>query len=319
MAVYTKVSESELSKLLADYSIGNAVQLKEIEQGIENSNYFLTTDNGKYIFTIYEKRVNQAELPFYLNLMDYLSSKGIPCPVPIKTKSGSPLTTINGRPCAIVSFLNGKSTKNIRNEHLEQLGKNMAKMHIASSDFKMKRDNNFSLSSWGDLFNSIKSRADEIKTGLASEIEQQLGYLTVNWPSSLYSGIVHADLFPDNVFFDKGELVGIIDFYFACNDYLMYDLAICLNAWCFENNNEFNVTKARTLLSSYDQVRKISEEELDALPILASGAALRFLLTRAHDWLNPADGALVKPKNPLEYLQKLRFHNGIKSHKEYGI
>lgn len=319
MAVYTKISDLQLSELLDSYDIGRAIELKAIEQGIENSNYFLTTEQGKYVLTIYEKRVNQLELPFYLGLMDHLAHKNIPCPTPIKTKDGKNLASVNGRPCAIVSFIKGQSTGFIRNVHLEELGKNMAKMHIAASDFTMKRENNFALKDWGGLFNSVKERADELKKGLKNEIEDELGNLSVNWPSSLYSGIVHADLFPDNVFFEKDRLVGIIDFYFACNDYLMYDLAICLNAWCFENNNEFNVTKAKILLSSYNQVRKISEEELQALPILARGAAMRFLLTRLCDWFNRVEGALVKPKNPLEYLQKLRFHNGIKSHTEYGL
>lgn len=319
MAVYTQVSNSELSSLLENYNIGKATDLKAIEQGVENSNYFLFTEDSRYILTIYEKRINTEELPFYLNLMQHLSAKGIPCPVPIKTNSGENLSHISGKPCAIVSFLNGKGVKSIRNEHLSELGTNMAKMHIAASDFSMKRENNFSLNGWGKLFNSVKNHADGIKEGLKDEIEQQLSYLSVNWPSSLYSGIVHADLFPDNVFFEKEKLVGIIDYYFACNDLLMYDLAICINAWCFENNNEFNVTKARKLLSSYNKVRKISEEELEALPILASGAALRFLLTRLDDWFHPAQDALVKEKDPLEYLHKLRFHNGIKSHTEYGL
>jgi homoserine kinase type II len=319
MAVYTKISDSQISLLLQQYNIGQVVSLKEIEQGIQNSNFFLNTENGRYIFTIFEKRLNNDYLPFYLNLMEHLSSKGVPCPVPIKTKSGQNLTEIDGKQCAIVSFLNGKSTKTLRAEHLEELGKNMAMMHIAGSDFKMKCENNFSLRGWGELFNAVKPHADKLKSGLAAEIEDRLGYLSVNWPKSLYSGIVHADLFPDNVFFEQDKLVGIIDFYFACNDYLMYDVAICLNAWCFENNRDFNITKARKLLSSYNQVRKISEEELNALPILSSGAALRFLLTRLYDWFHQVDGALVKPKDPLEYLTKLRFHTGIKSHSEYGL
>jgi homoserine kinase type II len=319
MAVYTKVSDTELATLLANYNIGQTATLKAIEQGIENSNYFLTTETNRYILTIFEKRINTEDLPFYLNLMEHLSSKNIPCPTPIKNKEGNNLSYIDGKPCTIVSFLNGKSSPNIRNEHLEELGKNMALMHIAASDFTMTHKNDFSLNCWGNLFNSVKPYADQLKQGLAAEIEEQLGYLTVNWPTSLYSGIIHADLFPDNVFFEREQLVGIIDFYFACNDFLMYDVAICLNAWCFENNRDFNITKARKLLSSYNQVRKFSEAELNALPILCSGAALRFLLTRLYDWFNQVEGALVKPKDPLEYLHKLRFHNGIKSHTEYGL
>jgi homoserine kinase type II len=294
-------------------------ELVAIEQGIDNSNYFLTTQTGKYIFTIYENRIGKESLPFYLNLMQHLSRKGIPCPVPVLTKNGEALAEISGRPCAIVSFLKGKSTKSIRNCHTEELGKYMAKMHIAASDFPMQMENSMSLKRWGGLFNIVRPHADTLESGLAAEIEQELGYLTVNWPKSLYSGIIHADLFPDNVFFDHENLVGIIDFYFACNDFLMYDVAVCLNAWCFESYDEFNVTKARRLISSYNNIRKISDEELQALPILARGAALRFLLTRLYDWFNPAEGALVKAKDPMEYLQKLRFHSSIKSLGEYGL
>ena len=263
--------------------------------------------------------MNKEDLPFYLNLMQHLAKKKVPCPVPIQNKHGSNLSEVNGRPCAIVSFLQGKNTKNIRNEHLSELGASLAKMHIAASDFDMELKNNFSLSAWGSLFNSVRDEVDSLRSGLKSEVEDELGNYTVNWPKSLYSGVVHADLFPDNVFFQDGKLVGLIDYYFACNDYLMYDLAVCLNAWCFENNNEFNITKAKKFLNSYNQVRKISEEELNALPVLAGGAALRFLLTRLYDWFNPVEGALVKPKDPMEYLEKLRFHNGIKSHSEYGL
>jgi homoserine kinase type II len=200
-----------------------------------------------------------------------------------------------------------------------ELGHNLARMHIAAQDFDIKHNNNFSLAFWQKTFNSIKSQADLFHKGLASEIEKQLIFLSDNWPSNLDTGIVHADLFPDNVFFSNDKLVGIIDYYFACNDFLMYDVAVCLNAWCFESNNEFNITKAKKLLSSYNKVRQISERELDALPVLATGAALRFLLTRLYDWFNKVEGAIVRPKNPIEYIEKMRFHNGIQSHKEYGL
>ncbi len=319
MAVYTKVSKADLSPIIEEYNIGQIKELKEIEQGIENSNFFLTTDKNRYVLTIYEKRVREEDLPFYLNLMQHLSQKKFPCPTPIKTKSGAVLSKIHNRPAAIVSFLSGKEAKSIKNEHIEQLGQYIAQMHLATSDFDMHRMNNMSLVSWLDLFGQIGKSADKIKNGLSNEIENELRDLEKNWPKNLPTGIVHADLFPDNVFFQGTKLAGIIDYYFACNDFLMYDLAICLNAWCFENNNDFNVTKARILLRAYNKVREISDDELDALPILARGAAVRFLLTRLYDWFNPVDGALVKPKDPIEYLQKLRFHKGIKSHKEYGL
>lgn len=320
MAVYTTVNDSELVTLLSAYDIGAQGALKAIEQGVENSNYFLTTETGKYILTIYEKRVRQEDLPYYLNLMEHLAGKGIPCPVPVHTREGKTLSRIKGQPCAIVTFLSGHATPVIRNEHMAELGAYMAKMHIAASDCDMPLENRFSLASWGELFRAVKHRADELKSGLAAEIEDQLGQITVQWPSSLYRGVVHADLFPDNVFFNtESKLVGMIDFYFACQDFLMYDVAVCLNAWCFEKNRDFNITKARKFLDAYNRVRKISEEELEALPVLARGAALRFLLTRLYDRFNPVEGALVKPKDPLEYLMKLRFHTGIRSHMEYGL
>ena len=319
MAVYTKVSNDNLSQLLEKYDIGKSIELTPIEQGIENSNYFLTTDKNKYVLTIYEKRINQDDLPFYLNLMDHLAEANIPCPVPIKNNSKDKLSEVCEKPCAIISFLHGKNAISLNNQHLKELGKNMAMMHKASENFKMTKHNDFSLASWQELFDSVKPKLDEIGFNISKEIEETLTFLEENWPSDLPKGVIHADLFPDNVFFSDEKLVGIIDFYFACNDFLIYDLAVCLNSWCFENGNEFNITKAKLLFESYSKVRKISQAELDALPILAKGAAMRFLLTRLYDRFNQVEGALVKPKNPLEYLQRLRFHNRIKSYTEYGI
>ena len=319
MAVYTNVSRNEVEHLLSSYDIGVLSDYSQIEQGVENSNFFLNTESNKYILTIYEKRVQREDIPFYLNFMEHLADHGFPCPLPIKNKLGENLSTIAKKPCAIISFLNGKAKQNIYNCHIEELGQYLANMHIASMNFNMKLENNFSLQSWFELFDKVKSRADEIKPGLSKYIDQQLSFLSDNWPDNIPTGIIHGDLFPDNVFYDKDKLVGIIDYYFACNDMLVYDLAICLNAWCFEAHNEFNVTKAKRLLRSYNKVREISEDELKALPVLASGAALRFLLTRLYDWFNHDDNAIVQPKKPLEYLEKLRFHNGIRSHTEYGL
>lgn len=319
MAVYTRVSDQELSNLLQTYNIGVQGELIPIAQGIENSNYFLNTETGRYVLTIYEKRVNKAELPFYLNLMNYLSSKDVPCPTPILNRAGKSLSQVAGKPCAIISFLEGKTSNKIHTEHLEELGRSMAFMHLAGQDFDMSRENNFSLQSWQEMFCDIKERAHKIKLNLSGEMEAQLNFLEKNWPTSLPRGVIHADLFPDNVFYTDKKLVGIIDFYFACNDFFMYDIAICLNAWCFEKSGDFNITKARAMLRSYNKVRKISAEELEALPILSSGAAMRFLLTRSYDWLNRVEGALVETKDPMEYLNKIRFHDGIKSHSEYGI
>lgn len=319
MAVYTKVSETQLDSLLANYSIGKLKALREIESGVENSNYFLTTDKNKYVLTIFEKRVKREDLPFYLGLMQHLAQKNIPCPTPIITHDNQLISSISGKPSTIISFLNGKGVNQIQNYHLEELGKYMAKMHIAADDYPGKIKNSFSLESWIELFDKVKSRADEVKPGLASEIEKELAFLSKNWPDNLPDGIVHGDMFPDNVFFDGEKLVGIIDFYFACHDFLMYDLSVCINAWCFEKNSDLNVTKVKKMFSEYEKIRHLKKEELDALPILTMGAAMRFLLTRLYDWLSHDKEALVTPKNPLEYLAKLRFHKGIKSHTDYGV
>lgn len=319
MAVYTDISTSDMEVFLSSYDIGKVLQLQGIAEGVENSNYLLTTTKDRYILTIYEKRVNPVDLPFFLGLMQHLAKKNIPCPTPIADAKGTLLQTIKSRPAAIVSFLEGKGVKHIRNHHLEALGEQLATMHLAGMDFPLRRDNNFSLEFWQNTFRKLEARADEVKLGLKDEIRQQLAWLSENWPSNLPSGVIHADLFPDNVFFQHEHLSGLIDFYFACNDFLAYDLAICMNAWCFEGHGELNITKARLLVSAYHKIRPLTQAELRAMPVLASGAAMRFLLTRLYDWLNRVEGAMVTPKNPLEYLQKLRFHQGISKYDAYGI
>lgn len=320
MAVYTLVTLEDIARLLASYPIGEAITLQGISEGVENSNYFLETTQGRYILTVYEKRVKKEDLPFYLGLMSHLAGKGIKCPLPVADCQGNYLQDIQGKPAAITHFLEGKSTRRIENWHLEALGEAMASMHKAGQDYAGRITNPFSLASWQSLFARVKPRADEVKKGLSEEIEERLEWLKWHWPKApLPSGIIHADLFPDNVFFKDHHLSGIIDYYFACHDFLMYDIVISLNAWCFEHGRDFNLTKARRLLSSYHKVRGITLPELEALPVLASGAAMRFLLTRLSDWLNPVEGAMVTPKDPREYLYKLRFHQGVASYKVYGL
>lgn len=319
MAVYTEISRSELEQFLTGYAIGTLVSFKGIAEGVENSNFLLVTTTGKYILTLYEKRVQAEDLPFYLGLMKHLAEKHIPCPVPILTKTGDMLQQLNERPAAIVSFLEGRSTKYVKNHHMEALGTSMAQMHLAAKDFPLRSSNKFSLPRWLAMGEMMAPRADEVKQGLQEEIIEHMSFLKAHWPTSLPQGVIHADLFPDNVFYQESTISGIIDFYFACNDFLAYDLAICLNAWCFENHVELNVTKAKLLITAYSRVRPLSQEELDALPVLASGAAMRFLLTRLHDWLYRVEGAMVTPKDPLEYLKKLRFHHGIPGPEAYGI
>jgi len=323
MAVYTKISQNELEQLMANYDIGKLESFIAIEAGIQNTNYFINTPNARYVLTIFEEtlncKYNQDELLFFMKLMGHLASCNVPCPTVILDKQSKALGEIKGKTCAITSFLKGGELTTINSQHVEELGKNIAKMHDAGRKINLQRANEISLSGWIGIFNSIKNRADEFEPGLAAEIKQNLDYLERNWPEHLPLGIIHGDLFPDNVFFAGDRLVGIIDFYFACNDVLMYDLAICLNSWCFEKNGEFNNVKAAALFSSYDLVRKISADELEALPILALGAAMRFLLSRLYDWLNRVEGALVTTKDPMEYLNKMRFHSKIKSYEEYGV
>jgi homoserine kinase type II len=320
MAVYTEVTDEEAARFLSDYDIGEVTSLKGIAEGVENSNFLLRTTMGTYILTLYEKRVNPDDLPFFLGLMDHLSAKGITCPTPLHTKDGAALSTLCGRPAAITSFLDGLGPKRVMPIHCRELGTALAKMHIAGNGFELTRPNALSLPSWRPLFEKCQNSADDVHPGLARDILSHLDALEAAWPTALPSGVIHADLFTDNVFFMPGpRLSGLIDFYFACNDFFAYDLAICINAWCFEPDGAFNITKARQLLSGYQSQRPLSDAELAALPTLARGSAMRFLLTRLYDWINTPADALVVRKDPMEYLRKLRFHGNCSDASAYGL
>jgi homoserine kinase type II len=319
MAVYTEVSDDEIERFLAAYDIGRVVACKGIAEGVENSNYLLQTDQGIFILTLYEKRVAKGDLPFFLGLMDHLAAKGLACPTPIRARDGKTLRELSKRPAAIVSFLRGMWPKKIVVSHCAQVGEALAKLHLAGADFEIRRPNALSLAGWQPLFEGSRARAHEVQKGLGDELARELDDLTKHWPKSLPEGVIHADLFPDNVFFLDDKLSGMIDFYFACNDWFAYDLGICLNAWCFEKDGSLNATKARALVRGYRKIRPITAEEIAALPILARGSALRFLLTRLYDWLHHPPGAFVQPKDPLEYLKKLRFHRSVKSASAYGL
>ena len=319
MAVYTEVTDEELESFVELYDVGEVLSCKGIAEGVENSNFLLHTEKGSFILTLYEKRVSPDDLPFFLGLMDHLSRNGISCPVPIKQKSNESLGKLAERPAAIVSFLDGMWMRRPKVIHCSELGKSLANLHLEASNFNQKRENALSVNSWRSIFDNSADRAHEIQDGLSEVIYTELEILEQNWPSDLPQGIIHADLFPDNVFFLHDKLTGLIDFYFACNDSWAYDLAICLNAWCFEPDLSFNVTKARALLTGYRKVRPLTPEEFNSLPLLARGAALRFLLTRIHDWLRVPDGALVSPKDPLEYLRKLRTHQTATNATDYGL
>jgi len=319
MAVYTEITDDELDAFVAGYDIGSVVSFKGIAEGVENSNYLVQTDRDNFILTLYEKRVDPDDLPFFLGLMDHLADRGLRCPTPIHDRNGAALRTLAGRPAAMISFLKGVWPRRPRGVHCAGVGKAMAEFHLAGADFALQRPNNLSVQGWRPLFEACEGGGDSVAPGLTAEIEAELDYLEQNWPSDLPSGVIHADLFPDNIFFLGDQLSGLIDFYFACNDFYAYEIGICLNAWCFEPDRQFNITKARKMLQAYRSVREISADELAALPVLARGAALRFLLTRLYDWLNTPAGAMVKPKDPLEYRQYLRFHRGVDSPAAYGL
>jgi len=319
MAVYTEVDDDALEDFVAAYDIGDVVAYKGIAEGVENSNYLLQTTRGNYILTLYEKRVAKEDLPFFLGLMEHLARQGIPCPTPIHARDGQVIRPLAGRPAAIVSFLQGMWPRRIQVTHCGPVGEALAKLHLAGASFPMHRANALSVDGWRKLLDACHARADEVRKGLWDELAREFDDIAGHWPKDLPSGIIHADLFPDNVFFLGERLSGMIDFYFACNDLLAYDLAICLNAWCFEPDNSFNATKARRLVAGYCKVRPLEPGEIEALPLLARGSALRFLLTRLYDWLNQPKGALVRPKDPLEYWKKLRFHGSVKSAAAYGL
>lgn len=290
MAVYTEVSDEDLAAFVAAYDIGEVVSCKGIAEGVENSNYLLQTESKPYILTLYEKRVDPGDLPFFVALMDHLAAKGLACPTPVHARDGRALRELCGRPACIVTFLQGMWPRRITVQHCALLGEAMARMHVAGADFRLARPNNLSVAGWRPLLDTSAPRADEVKPGLARLLYEELDWLEANWPKDLPTGIIHADLFPDNVFFLGDRCSGIIDFYFACTDALAYDVAICLNAWCFEPDGSFNATKANHLLANYRRVRPMSLDEMQALPVLARGSAMRFLLTRLYDWLNTPPG-----------------------------
>ena len=319
MAVYTDVVAEDLQQFLAAYDIGDLLSYKGIAEGVENSNFLVHTRRGYFILTLYEKRVAAHDLPFFIGLMEHLAGRGLTCPQPVKNKSGEALGKLAGRPAAIVTFLDGMWIRRPNLTHCTALGQALARLHLAGDGFALIRKNALSVEGWRPLYERAGARADRVQQGLRAAIAAELEYLEKSWPRDLPRGVIHADLFPDNVFFLADKLSGLIDFYFACTDTLAYDVAICLNAWCFEPDHAYNVTKGRGLLQAYAKERPLSDAERAALPLLARGAALRFLLTRLVDWLDVPPGALVKPKDPLEYYRKLRFHQTVASVRDYGI
>ncbi len=317
MAVYTDVAADELETFLAGYDVGDLLAYKGIAEGVENSNFLLHTTRGYFILTLYEKRVAAGDLPFFLGQMEHQAARGLTCPQPVRNRKGETLGALATRPAAIVTFLDGMWIRRPNAGHCGAVGAALADLHLAGLDFAMTRRNTLSLDGWRALFESARARADSILNGLSSTVATELDHLERSWPRDLPQGVIHADLFPDNVFFLGDRVSGLIDFYFACTDTLCYDVAICLNAWCFESDHSYNVTKGRALLQAYSKVRPPSPAERAALPLLCRGAALRFLLTRLVDWFAVPPGALVRPKDPIEYYRKLRFHQMIASAADY--
>jgi len=320
MAVYTKFNESNIKDILKNYSIGNLNEFKGIQEGIENTNYFLLIDNKKYILTIYEKRVKKEDLPFFSELMKNLNESGFKCPAPILNNKKNSITEYNNKKLMIVSFIEGKIKDVLSPSNCRSVGKEAARMHEISKKFNIKRQNNLSISSWRKIFNSVRDKCNKIHKDLPKLIESNLIDVEKKWPKNLPQGIIHADLFNDNIFFKEDKFNGIIDFYFSCNDFYAFEIAICFNALCFDgskNNLSFNITKAKNFIEGYSEVRVLNDNEKKNIKVLSQGAALRFLLTRVFDALNTVDGAIVKVKDPMEYLKRLEFHKNSKNFEDY--
>ena len=321
MAVYTPVADDDLKAVVVGYDIGDVVACTGIAQGIEKSNFRLRTTTGHFILTLYEKRVRPEDLPFYLDLMSHLAANGFPCPTPVADRAGAVLQTLSGRPAAIVSLLDGAGLREteISPPHCRDVGSAAAQLHLAGSDFPTRRTNDLSVDAWRPLFLPLAERADTFRAGFAHWIESELDFLEQNWPSGLPAGTVHTDMFPDNVFFRNGSLSGVIDFYFACTDMLALDLAVCLNAWCFDQNVQFMPANAHALIDGYQALRPLDAAEIQALPILARGMAMRFLLTRLHDWFHTPNEALATRKDPLDLVPLIEFHRSVSEFTPYGV
>ena len=318
MAVYTDISQNDLDQFLSLYNMEDVNSFEGIRNGVSNSNYLLFGKNNKYILTIFEEMTNDRDLPYFFQLMNHLNSKNIMCPKIIKDKSNNFSNILQGKQAAISSFLEGKSIEHIKPSHCAELGTMVAKFHNASNELKIYRENDLGVKKLETIIDSIEKISEKLNPSVMDIIHSEHEYLK-NITFDIPSGIIHADLFPDNIFFNKNKLSGIIDFYFACNDFYAYEIATCLNAWCFEQNNEFNISKAKALLSNYNLHKKFSSEELECLPLLARASALRYLLTRLMDFHTRQDSELIIKKDPDEYLKKLKFHQSVEKSSEYGL
>ena len=319
MAVYTKLEHQEVRQFLEQYNINNFKDYKGITEGVENTNYLIKTSEQDYILTIYEKRVDENDLPFFIKLLSYLSENKFPCPKPIANKNNEKINRIKNKNAALVTFLNGQSKNKITSEECFEIGKITAQLHEITKKFDINRKNNLSIENWESIFEKTIKQKIDLDESIIKKTKNYLNFLKDKWPKNLPQGIIHADLFPDNIFFTNNKVSGIIDFYFACNDFFAYEIAICINSLCFDNNSTFNMTKAKNLIDGYTSIRTLSEDEKKYLPILSMGAAMRFFLTRLYDFYHTDNKADVKIKDPFEYLKKIEFHSTIKNFNEYFI
>ncbi|MDA8831477.1 homoserine kinase [Candidatus Pelagibacter bacterium] len=320
MAVYTKLIKKDISSLINNYQINTIEKFQGIKKGIENTNYLLKTKQNKFILTIFEKRVKKKDLPFFMNLMEKLNHKKIICPKPLRTKKGTHITNIKTKSACIVTFLEGKDKTILNNKNCFDVGKNIAKFHKVTAKLKLYRQNSMSIHRLNDLLKTIKFKSNQITPNLKNTLNLCLKDIKNKWPKNLPQGIIHGDLFIDNIFFNKNKFSGFIDFYFSSNDYLIYEIAICINALCFDKKkNKFvmNSSKIKNLINGYESIRTLSKKEKDALNVMCRGAALRYLLTRIYDYFNTPKTALIRIKDPMEYLQKLIIHNNLGHYKDY--
>jgi homoserine kinase type II len=319
MAVYTKLEHKEVEQFLEQYSINNLESYQGIIEGVENTNYLIKTSLQNYILTIYEKRVNEKDLPFFIKLLSSLSENKFPCPKPIANKNNQKINKIKNKNAALVTFLNGKSKNKLTSEDCFEIGKVTAQLHEITKEFAINRKNNLSIENWDAILEKSIEKKTDLEKSIVEKTKNYLEFLKKNWPKNLPTGIIHADLFADNIFFTNNKVSGIIDFYFACNDFFAYEIAICLNSICFDNNSTFNMNKAKNLIDGYTSIRKLSDDEKKYLPILSMGAAMRFFITRLYDFYHTDNRAEVKIKDPFEYFKKVEFHSTIKSFNEYFI
>ena len=314
MAVYTKLSKEDIIFILSDYQIGNLIEFQGIQDGIENTNYFIKTKKGKFILTIFENRVNLQDIPFFINLMKFLNQNNFISPEPLENKEGKILNKFKTKKFILVNFLEGKPKVKITHNDCYLIGDLIGNLQNKSRYCDLIRKNSLSLEDCKKIFQDCKNSISEneiniLRDGLYDLIEDSLKDCLEKWPTHLPKGIIHGDLFPDNVFFLNNKVSGVIDFYFSCVDIKIYEIAIVINAWCFDQHNTLNIEKVKNLIKGFTLHNNLTKDEIFSLNILAKGASLRFLITRLFDWYNTPENSYVKRKDPQEYIDKLLYFN----------